>query len=182
MRSNSASRFARRSIFLTACVLGIVQPALIGPSAAAVTAETVRVAETTEVWSWPVSLPRHVVAPFEAPPTPYSAGHRGLDLANPADGFVRAPADGVVHFVGYVVDRPVVTLAITDDRLASFEPVIGLVALGESVARGQVIGQVGSGGHCDAVCVHFGVRLRGDYVSPLLYLGGVPRAVLLPLD
>jgi hypothetical protein len=28
--------------------------------------------------------------------------------------------------------------------------------------------------------VHFGVRIDGEYVSPFLFLGGIPRAVLLP--
>ena len=28
---------------------------------------------------------------------------------------------------------------------------------------------------------HLGVRLHGEYVSPMLLFGGIPRAVLLPL-
>ncbi len=44
-----------------------------------------------------------------------------------------------------------------------------------------MIGTVSSGGHCAAGCVHFGVRIDGEYVSPFLFLGGLPRAVLLPM-
>ncbi|WP_443208538.1 hypothetical protein [Salinibacterium sp. PAMC 21357] len=35
-------------------------------------------------------------------------------------------------------------------------------------------------GHCTRPCLHFGVRVEGEYVSPLNYLSGIPRAVLLP--
>jgi hypothetical protein len=45
----------------------------------------------------------------------------------------------------------------------------------------MIVGTVATGGHCEGSCIHFGVRLHGEYVSPLLYLAGVPRAVLLPL-
>jgi murein DD-endopeptidase MepM/ murein hydrolase activator NlpD len=47
-------------------------------------------------WTWPVGPPVVVVAPFRAPPTPYAAGHRGIDLtAEPGEPAV-APAAGVV--------------------------------------------------------------------------------------
>jgi murein DD-endopeptidase MepM/ murein hydrolase activator NlpD len=51
---------------------------------------------------------------------------------------------------------------------------------GDTVRTGDEIGQV-QRGHCAIVaCLHFGVRLGGEYVSPLLMLGGVPRAILVP--
>ena len=46
--------------------------------------------------------------------------------------------------------------------------------------RGKRVGTVSLGGHAPAGTFHFGVRLDGEYVNPLLLLGGVPRAVLLP--
>ena len=46
--------------------------------------------------------------------------------------------------------------------------------------RGDEVGVVALGGHTAAGALHFGVRLDGEYINPLLLLGGVPRAVLLP--
>jgi murein DD-endopeptidase MepM/ murein hydrolase activator NlpD len=122
-----------------------------------------------------------VTRAFIAPANTYAHGHRGIDLAARTGDPVYAPADGVVSFAGVVVDRPVLSVAHAGDLISSVEPVEALVTAGEHVTAGQRIGLVGAGGHCVGVCVHFGVRLHGHYVSPLLYLGGVPRAVLLPV-
>jgi len=130
-------------------------------------------------WSWPVSPPHRVVRPFIAPETPYSAGHRGIDIAGIVGQIVRAPADGVVHFSGWVVDRPVVSIRHAGGVMSSVEPVAGDRVAGEVVARGEVIGVL-EAGHCVSPCLHLGARRFGEYVSPVLFLGGIPRSVLLP--
>jgi murein DD-endopeptidase MepM/ murein hydrolase activator NlpD len=117
------------------------------------------------------------VRPFVAPSTEYSAGHRGIDIGGAGD--IVAPTDGVVHFAGVVVDRGVLSIAIPGDVLASFEPVTTALHEGDSVTRGEVIGHIDPG-HCSQPCLHFGVRVHGEYVSPLLFLGGIERPVLLP--
>lgn len=132
-------------------------------------------------WVWPVGPPVVVVAPFRAPATPYSAGHRGIDIAAASGAVVVAPAAGIVRFAGPVAGRGVVSIDHGGGVLSAIEPVAGTVAAGTAIATGEVIGTVASGGHCDAVCVHFGVRVDGEYVSPFLFLGGLPRAVLLPM-
>lgn len=132
-------------------------------------------------WSWPVETPIQVSNPYRAPATRYSAGHRGIDLVVGIGRPIRAPADGVVHFAGRVVDRPVVSIDHSG-VLSSFEPLEPVVAAGESVTKGQLIGTVGRGGHCDGRCLHLGARIDGEYVSPLRFLGGIPRAVLLPMS
>jgi murein DD-endopeptidase MepM/ murein hydrolase activator NlpD len=149
-------------------------------SAISTTAVAARSADEPH-WDWPVGLPWQILRPFEAPENNYSSGHRGVDLRSAPGETVVAPADGVVHFSGYVVDRPVVTLEHPNDLLASFEPVVPSVTKGTAVRRGDPIGIVGTGGHCADACIHFGVRHQGEYVSPMLFLGHVPRAVLLPL-
>jgi murein DD-endopeptidase MepM/ murein hydrolase activator NlpD len=132
-------------------------------------------------WTWPVSPPVRVIAPFLAPPTPYSAGHRGIDIAASAGDGIVAPAPGVVTFAGRVAGRGVVAIDHGDGIVSAIEPVSASVDAGAAVDAGAPVGLVATGGHCDGSCVHFGVRLHGEYVSPLLFLGGVPRAVLLPL-
>ena len=128
-------------------------------------------------WAWPVRGAHQIVRPFIAPTTQYSAGHRGIDIA--ASGFVYAPVDGVVHFVGFVVDREVLSITHPGGVLSSYEPVSSTLAEGERVTRGQPIGTLETG-HCVALCLHFGVRIDGQYVSPMLFLGGIPHSVLLP--
>jgi len=128
-------------------------------------------------WVWPVS-PVQIVRAYEAPAHDYGPGHRGIDLR--AEGPIRSPADGVVAFAGTVVDRDVLTIDHGDGLVSTLEPVTSELNPGEPVMRGAVVGAVSDGGHAGAGTVHFGVRLHGEYVNPLLLLGGVPRAVLLP--
>ena len=132
------------------------------------------------LWLWPVDAPHFVARPYLAPATPYSAGHRGVDLSAPEGTAVLAPADGVVHFAGWVVDRPVLSVVHAGGVLSSYEPVESTLSEGDVVRRGDVIGRL-LPGHCRTPCLHLGVRIDGQYVSPLLFLGGQPRAVLLPV-
>lgn len=129
-------------------------------------------------WGWPVDPPHVIVRPYIAPPSPYGSGHRGIDIAAPSLD-VRAPADGVVHFAGSVVDRPLLSVEHPGGVLSSYEPVVTTLEAGDSVARGEIIGTVVPG-HCALPCLHFGVRVDGRYESPLAWLGGIDRAVLLP--
>ncbi|MCU1438081.1 MAG: family metallopeptidase [Naasia sp.] len=132
-------------------------------------------------WDWPAR--GSLGEPYRAPPTPYAAGHRGIDIAVAAGTAVLAPADGVVSFAGPVGGRPVLALSHDDGILSSFDPVEATVRTGERVLRGQPVAVVAvSAGHCGADCLHLGARSDGRYLSPLALLGGVPRAVLLPLD
>lgn len=179
MTHDSPARGTRRpaAVLASAAVLGAI--GMIGSPSASATAPTM-IVEAGD-WAWPIRPPLRVIAPFLAPPTPYSAGHRGIDIAATAGAEVRAPAAGIVTFAGPVAGRGVVAIDHGSGIVSAIEPVAAGVAAGASVEQGDVLGTVAAGGHCDGTCVHFGVRLHGEYVSPLLLLGGVPRAVLLPL-
>jgi len=136
-------------------------------------------AGTTASWAWPVPVPHAIERPFIAPESAYSAGHRGIDISSTDDAVITAPADGVVYFSGMVVDRPVLSIAHADGLVSSYEPVESDLPQGTKVRRGDDVGHL-LPGHCAAACLHFGVRLYGQYVSPLNYLGGIPHSVLLP--
>src|SRR5690606_2043421 len=132
-------------------------------------------------WQWPIAPPHPIARAYSAPPTPYAAGHRGVDIAAASGADVVAPADGVVHFAGMVAGRPVLSIRHSGGLISSFEPVTTELAAGETVRAGDVVAQLASPiTHCSSPCLHFGVRLYGDYVSPLLLLGGVAHSVLLP--
>lgn len=141
-------------------------------------------AATVGTWDWPLPAPQTLLRRYIGPATPYSAGHRGIDIETHGTeetllAAVTAPASGTVHFAGFVVDRPVLSIRHPGGVISSFEPVTTTLVIGDAVRAGQQIGTL-EVGHCSAPCLHFGVRIDGGYVSPLLFLGGVPRAVLLP--
>ena len=134
------------------------------------------------IWTWPVRPRPDVTHMFDLEHR-YSAGHRGIDLAVPAGTAVYAPDDGTVHFVGWVVDRPLLSVQHENGIRSTFEPVDAVVAEGDAVARGQLIGHVAeSPTHEPAGGLHLGARLGDDYLDPLALLGEVPRAILLPIS
>lgn len=143
------------------------------------TAMAAPAARVSANWAWPVPVPHPIVRTFVAPETPYSAGHRGIDIAAPLSTIVRAPTNGTIHFSGFVVNRSLVSIDHGNGILSSFEPVLSSLTEGTFVRRGEPIGVLQSG-HCSTPCLHFGVRRNGQYVSPLNYLGGLEHSVLLP--
>lgn len=138
-------------------------------------------------WQWPLPPPHPVVRVFEAPAHQYGPGHRGIDIASDDGAAVQAVEDGTVHFAGEVAGRPVVSVMHADGLLSTYEPVIAVVAAGDAVAAGDVIGKLGvaahGGPHCDAgPCLHLGARRGTHYTDPLLLLGELGPSVLLPED
>jgi murein DD-endopeptidase MepM/ murein hydrolase activator NlpD len=99
-----------------------------------------------------------VVRPFAPPPTPYAAGHRGVDFATADHSTVTAAAAGVVTFSGVLAERGVLVVEHPDGVSTEYEPVDASVQRGDAVARGQVIGQVaGTHGECAPdSCLHWG--------------------------
>jgi murein DD-endopeptidase MepM/ murein hydrolase activator NlpD len=123
-----------------------------------------------------------VVRPFDPPPQPWLAGHRGVDLAAAPGTAVRAPGPGVVAFVGVIAGRGVLTVAHEGGLRTTYEPVTARVAVGRRVEAGAVLGVL-DGGHrgCPApACLHWGLRRGAIYLDPLALLG-LGRVRLLPL-
>jgi murein DD-endopeptidase MepM/ murein hydrolase activator NlpD len=128
---------------------------------------------------WPTRGDRAVVRDFVAPQTPWGPGHRGIDIDASGSAALIAPVSGRLRFVGDVVSRGVVTIETADGFLVSMEPVTVELAPGTRVRAGQVIGVIETG-HCARRCVHLGLRIEGQYVSPARFLGIERRAQLLP--
>jgi murein DD-endopeptidase MepM/ murein hydrolase activator NlpD len=159
---------------LVALVLGA---APVSSPAAAAPADPVGV--------WPLDPEPLVVRGFEAPPGPYAAGHRGVDLAGSPGQPVRAALSGTVGFAGSIGGKPVVTV-LHGGRRTTYEPVVAAVEPGQAVAAGEVLGRlVVIDSHCfPAACVHWGlIGGRGEeevYLDPLSLVGPGPVR-LLPL-
>jgi murein DD-endopeptidase MepM/ murein hydrolase activator NlpD len=106
---------------------------------------------------------------FTPPALAWASGHRGVDLvAKPGDPILAA-ASGTVAFAGSIAGKPIVSIDHGAVR-STYEPVITTLSVGERVVQGQVIGVLGTGGHCRD-CLHWGLREGRGYLDPLLLLG-----------
>ncbi len=112
----------------------------------------------------PVAGP--VVERFVAPPCPRCAGHRGVTIASTPGQPVVAVLSGTVAFVGQVAGHVYVVQTIAPGVKVTYgwlESAQSLVQ-GESVTQGQEVGVA-------AQRTYLGVRIGGQYVEPLRYLG-----------
>jgi murein DD-endopeptidase MepM/ murein hydrolase activator NlpD len=97
--------------------------------------------------------------------------HSGIDLAAATGTPVHAAAAGVAQ----VVDSPGYGLHVLlrhDSRTQTLYGHLSKVLLttGDAVARGQVLGEVGSTGNSTGPHLHFEVRRDGFPLDPLLWL------------
>jgi murein DD-endopeptidase MepM/ murein hydrolase activator NlpD len=174
----TASALPAAAAATAAAVTGsAIVPVGVAPAVVASTAAPPDLSERG--WRWPVA-PVRITEPYRAPAHAYGPGHRGIDLAAAAGTSVVAPAAGVVAFAGQVAGRGVLTIDHGDGLVTTLEPVEAVLVAGTPVARGDAVASAAVGGHTVAGGVHFGVRWNGEYINPLLLLGGIPRAVLLP--
>lgn len=137
---------------------------------------------TRTPWMLPLIGVEHLIKGFLAPQSEWGTGHRGADYLTTEGAVVLAPADGTVKFSGTVATKPVLTVD-TGNRLASFEPVCGVSAVGTPVQSGQVIGTVCGAGyqsHCEPqLCLHFSARNSNGYLSPQYLMGQLSPSVLV---
>ena len=135
----------------------------------------------TALWARPLAGSPPVTRSFQPPPTPYAAGHRGVDLAGRPGQPVLAAGAGTVAFAGMVAGRPVVSVDHPDGLRTTYEPVQPGVAAGQPVSRGSPLGvlMAGHGGCPTEACLHLGLRRGATYLDPLSLLRP-PRVRLLP--
>lgn len=123
-----------------------------------------------------------MVTSFRGPDQPFGPGHRGADLAGAPGQAVLAARRGTVIFAGPVAGRGSVSVQHDDGLRTTYEPVTPLVAAGQQVSAGEVVGLLEPGhGSCPGTCLHWGARRdRLVYVDPLVLLRP-PRVRLLPV-
>lgn len=129
-------------------------------------------------WGWPLRSPE-IIRAFDPPEDDWLAGHRGVDLAAGPGTSVASSAAGRVTFAGVVADRGVVVVEHGAVR-TTYEPVTAAVRPGTEVARGQLLGVVGTGGHCDHRCLHWGALRGDDYIDPALLVVGYRPVLKTP--
>jgi murein DD-endopeptidase MepM/ murein hydrolase activator NlpD len=124
---------------------------------------------------------------FRQPETAWGAGHRGVDYLASAGDQLSSPTASVVQFAGLVFGRPVVVLRHADGLSSEVEPacLAKEITLGQSLQAGQRFGQVcfvAKNGHCEGVCLHWGIRTttRG-YLSPERFTGELSPSRLAAL-
>lgn len=137
-------------------------------------------------WRLPVAAPATVVAPYSAPKTSYSAGHRGIDIAVEPDQELFAPESGIVAFSALVAGKPVVAIEHANGFRSAFEPACATVELGASVGLGEPFARACSSityqSHCNQFCLHYSLRHSNDYLSPLGAAGALPPSHLVKSD
>ena len=151
-------RYLRLPLLLVAC-LGVL----------AIPAPAVADSRLPTPAGWPLGGVPEIQRGFAPPSTAWASGHRGIDLVAKPGEAIRAAADGTIAFVGSIAGKPVISIDHGSVR-TTYEPVISTLRVGERVALGQVIGVLGTGGHCRN-CLHWGLRERKKYLDPLLLLG-----------
>lgn len=110
-------------------------------------------------------VPGSVIQQFVAPACQRCAGHRGVTIDN-ADGVMAvSPVAGTVSFAGTVANKLYAVVEISPGVLVTVGRLQSLaVAKGDELAVGQQVGVAGES-------TYLGVRVRGQYVEPLRYLG-----------
>ena len=137
--------------------------------------------QATPTGSWPLDPRPAVVTRFDPPDSAWGAGHRGVDLSGSVGQPVRAALAGRVTHAAVLAGRGVVVVDHGATR-TTYEPVAALVAVGDPVAEGEVLGRLEqAGSHClPAACLHWGWLRGRTYLDPL-DLVGAERVRLLPL-
>lgn len=120
----------------------------------------------------PVDAP--IVRGYEPAEHRYGRGHRGIDYGVARETAVRASGAGSVSFAGPVAhDGLFVTIQHAGGISTTYSFLSDLrVRRGEQVARGQVVGLSGEGHHDGPPSLHFGAKLDGEYIDPMLLLRG----------
>ena len=109
----------------------------------------------------------------KAPTKGASTYHQGIDMACPSGTPIYATRSGTVTKASYQAGGAGYYVSINHgDGFASIYMHMTryVVAAGQSVSQGQLIGYVGSTGVSSGPHLHFGISYGGPYVNPMAYL------------
>ncbi|MGZ4291708.1 MAG: murein hydrolase activator EnvC family protein [Gaiellaceae bacterium] len=117
---------------------------------------------------WPVQGP--VTSPFG---WRWGRMHEGIDIGVPYGTPIHAAAGGTVIYCGWEEGYGNFVVLDHGGNLATAYGHQSSIAVtcGQQVNQGDVIGYVGCTGHCFGPHLHFEVRVNGNPVDPLGYLG-----------
>jgi murein DD-endopeptidase MepM/ murein hydrolase activator NlpD len=98
-----------------------------------------------------------------------SETHHGVDITNSYRTSIKASADGVVEYAGWLNGYG---YAVIINHQNGYKSVYGhnsklLVKKSQNIKRGQTISLMGSTGRSTGTHVHFEVRLNGIPINPL---------------
>ena len=95
--------------------------------------------------------------------------HTGVDVSAPFGSMLFASDDGIVNAVGWVPvgGRRVCVMHADSVESCGYHTALALVAVGDTVVRGQAIALVGMTGQTTGPHVHWEVRQNGRFVDPL---------------
>ena len=115
--------------------------------------------------------PNRVLRPFNKPAKNWLPGHRGVDLeAAPTDP-IYAAGDGTVIYAGTLAGVPTVSIEHPGGLRTTYQPVLPLVTVGDTVTGKQPIGTLALGGTHGYPGLQWGAKFGADdYINPLTLL------------
>ena len=131
-------------------------------------------APAAEGWIVPCSYVK-LTSPFgyrDAPTEGASTFHQGVDLAGPEGTPIYAARSGTVTIARYSNSAGNYVTINHGDGFSSvyMHMTTYTVSVGQYVARGTLIGYMGSTGISTGSHLHFGIALNGTYVNPAIYV------------
>lgn len=129
-------------------------------------------------FAWPTVKNASVITRFSPPQHPWLTGHRGVDIASDTNSAIYAAGEGTIIYADKLVDRYVISIQHKNGLRTTYEPVHPIVAKGEHVQAGQMIGLL-EAGHCsNQPCLHWGAKYDHDrYINPLSLVQPVIRLI-----
>ncbi|AZA09009.1 M23 family metallopeptidase [Corynebacterium pseudopelargi] len=124
--------------------------------------------------------PGRVTKAFDVGEHDWLPGHRGVDLGLAPGSPVVAAEQGTVAFAGVVAGTPVLSIDHPDGLRSTYQPIRAVVAKGDTVQAGQVIGILLSAQGEQGL--HWGMKTGPkSYINPLSLLD-IPIIRLKPID